>query len=262
MIEFFKYQGTGNDFVIIDNRQGAVALSKDQVAFLCDRKFGIGADGLMLLGLKDGYDFSMTYYNSDGAESSMCGNGGRCIVSFAQSLNIISLKAFFIAIDGEHEARIFEDRIELNMTDVMEITPYAKYTVLHTGSPHCIQFTTAAPKDIVDFVDQARSIRNTVPFKEEGINVNFVFPEDGQHLSMRTFERGVEGETLSCGTGAVAAAIASHYRSKASFGSHKTEIATPGGSLTVSFDFNRGAYTSVKLIGPARCVFKGQIALP
>lgn len=260
MIEFFKYQGTGNDFILIDNRDETVILSKDQVALLCHRRFGIGADGLMLLGLKDGYDFHMTYYNSDGAESSMCGNGGRCITAFAKRLGLIDHSASFIAIDGAHKATIAEEEVELEMIDVLEVDKDKDDFVMDTGSPHYVRLVDTEPAKMDDFVSRARSLRQASPYKVDGINVNFIHKHGAFELSMRTFERGVEDETYSCGTGAVAAAVAFHQYYVKSGGYHQIGITTPGGSLNVSFRYS-DKYEEILLKGPARFVFKGQIDL-
>ena len=261
MIDFFKYQGTGNDFILIDNRVDTLQLTKSQIVRLCDRRFGIGADGLMLLGLADDYHFSMTYFNSDGAESSMCGNGGRCITAFARHLGLITEQARFTAIDGEHSAKIVGDKVELAMNNVNSIESIADDFVLNTGSPHYIKFIEEDPNSMDNFVEQARSIRNSTPFLKNGINVNFVKSLGEHRIVMRTFERGVEDETLSCGTGAVAAAIANHCFQAKTMGQNIIQVSTPGGELLVSFHFIE-AYTSIKLIGTAQYVFKGQISLP
>ena len=205
VINFTKYQGTGNDFVIIDNREGN--FSNLDVKSICDRRFGVGADGLMLLENIDGYDFKMVYYNSDGAVSSMCGNGGRCLVHFAHSIGVIKKSCTFLAIDGEHEAKVEGDQVSLKMNDLNEIDFRENSCVLDTGSPHYIKFIKEMPQK--DFVSQASAIRYSSEFKEKGINVNFILAQANK-IVIRTYERGVEDETLSCGTGVTAAAIASH----------------------------------------------------
>lgn len=254
---FYKYHGTGNDFILFDNREGDIYLSREQVAHLCNRRFGIGADGLMLLEHADGYDFRMVYYNSDGGESTMCGNGGRCITAFARHLGIIASIADFVAIDGPHTATIREDGlISLHMKDVNEMEINEDYTILNTGSPHYVISVRDVKNASVYTV--GKKIRNQPEFQPNGINVNFVQPMNGR-LSVRTYERGVEDETLSCGTGVTAAAIAATGNAKGRF---KTAIETPGGSLEVSFTKHTAhAATEVVLTGPAVFVFKGDVAL-
>ena len=255
---FYKYQGAGNDFILLDNRAGNLQLSQAQIAVLCHRRFGIGADGLMLLEETADYDFYMRYYNSDGAESSMCGNGGRCITAFAHRLGIIQHKAFFLASDGPHEAMILPDGwVRLGMTDVPEITREKEAVILHTGSPHYVCFRQDVTA--VDVVAEGRRIRRLPRFMPGGINVNFV-TRTPQGLNMRTYERGVEDETFACGTGATAAAIAA---SEGMTGSFETSIQTPGGALTVAF-FKPTPTSAVRvfLTGPATFVFAGTINVP
>jgi diaminopimelate epimerase len=257
-IDFYKYQGTGNDFIILDNRLGNFTLlTSVEIAFLCDRRFGIGGDGLMFLQLKDGYDFEMVYYNSDGAEGSMCGNGGRCLVAFARRMNVIEKSARFLATDGFHEAVIMEnDWVELKMKDVDEIEITTDYSILNTGSPHFIKWE----KDLenTDVFEAGKRIRNSPPFLAKGINVNFVQVHNS-HLSVRTYERGVEAETLSCGTGVTAAAIAAGDHEN---GPQEKRIVTPGGELTVKF-FKRSdtSFDNIWLCGPAKFVYSGSIQL-
>ncbi|MBI1184459.1 diaminopimelate epimerase [bacterium] len=261
MLQFSKYQGTGNDFVLIDNRQGQIKLSTKEIRFLCDRHFGIGADGLMLLQNHPDFDFEMVYFNSDGNESTMCGNGGRCIVAFARQLEIIENTARFLAIDGAHEAEVLNDnRVSLGMIDVAEITQNESDFVLSTGSPHYVHFIERSPNEVVDFVAKAQSIRNNETFKADGINVNFAHMQAASVLQMRTYERGVENETLSCGTGTVAVAIAAHAKKGGAKGTFTTQIHTPGGQLAVKFTYDT-RYQQVALIGPATHVFNGNIVL-
>lgn len=256
-IHFSKYQGTGNDFILIDNRQQNVRLQTGQIALLCHRRFGIGADGLMLLEMAEGFDFRMVYFNSDGRESSMCGNGGRCITAFARQLGLIGDTAFFTAIDGEHHARYTGDGlIALQMNDVNEIHHFDNYSILNTGSPHyVVRVENVLDTDVVH---QGREIRNRDKFAPGGINVNFV-QETASGLYVRTYERGVEDETLSCGTGVTASAIAA---TKDMAGDFITAIDTPGGKLQVSFTKDTpGTAKSVVLTGPAVFVFEGSIAI-
>src|SRR6185503_10613186 len=210
--EFFKYQGTGNDFVIIDNRNGHdLKLTTQQVKKLCDRKFGVGADGLMLLNDRPGFDFEMVYFNSDGREGTMCGNGGRCLIKFAESIGIQKEMYRFIAMDGEHEARIDGAGIVyLKMNDVDMIVNHHSDFLVDTGSPHYIKLVPQLAT--LDVVKKGREIRYSREFEKEGINVNFVEQMDEpDKIFVRTYERGVENETLSCGTGVTAAALVCYH---------------------------------------------------
>ena len=255
-LKFHKYQGTGNDFVLIDNRQQIFPKNNTKlVAFLCDRKFGIGADGLILLENDELSDFKMVYYNSDGNESTMCGNGGRCIVAFAKKLDIVNQETTFLAIDGIHKAKIDGDIVTLQMIDVDIIKSKEKYLFLNTGSPHHVQLVNNL--DELDVAKEGAKLRYGI-YGKEGSNINFVSPVDANTFAIRTYERGVEGETLSCGTGVTAAAIGMH-KSKATTNNH-IYINTEGGELQVSFLENDGHYTDVNLIGAATYVFKGEIS--
>lgn len=259
-IPFFKYQGTGNDFVMIDNRS-AIYLTRsdvDQIEQLCNRRFGIGADGLILLQEKTGYDFEMVYFNSDGRESSMCGNGGRCIVAFAQQLGVIRDHCHFWAIDGEHEAFIKSTNwVELKMIDVPSVTQQIDHCFLNTGSPHYVQFVKEV--DAVDIISEAHKIRYSERFKAAGTNVNFVEAlPDG--IKVITYERGVEDETLSCGTGVTAAAIA-YYLQHPSPDRQQIKIQAKGGNLEVRFRPIGEGFTDIWLCGPAFQVFEGNIII-
>jgi diaminopimelate epimerase len=252
---FYKYQGTGNDFILFDNREQKYSFSKEQVAKMCHRRFGIGADGLMLLENEFDYDFRMVYYNSDGGESTMCGNGGRCMVAFAKQLGIINDTAKFIAIDGPHYATISADGIvNLQMQDVTGMDIHAGYTILNTGSPHYVKWVNDVKS--IEVFKEGRSIRQQPDFMPSGINVNFT-QVIGDNLHVRTYERGVEDETYSCGTGVTAAAIAATCSTT---GNYTTHIHTPGGDLSVSF--TKDTPTTAKnviLTGPAIFVFQGTI---
>jgi len=256
-IPFHKYQGAGNDFVMVDNRAGVFPDAGD-IAFierLCDRRFGIGADGLILLENAPGFDFRMVYFNADGRESSMCGNGGRCIVAFAKHLGIIGEHCRFIAIDGPHEAWMTTpDWVELKMSDVAAVrqTSDGDY-VLNTGSPHYVQFVDQL--DALPVAELGRKIRYSATFQAEGINVNFVeTTETG--IVVATYERGVEDETLSCGTGVTAAAIASYLKNPKA-GNTEVPIETKGGKLRVRFKPTESRFEEVWLCGPAVRVFEG-----
>lgn len=258
-LNFYKYQGTGNDFIIIDNRDLKFNRADNElVAKLCSRRFGIGADGLMLLQSKAGYDFEMVYYNSDGNESSMCGNGGRCIVEFARILGLLKEKAHFIAIDGKHEAVVKSSFISLKMKDVNEVELNDDFSFLNTGSPHYVAFV----KNINSYnvVEEGRKIRTNNRFKIEGTNVNFI-EKQVDDLFVRTYERGVEGETYSCGTGVTAAALVAAIKN-VSTAKNYCDIKTLGGNLKVKFTkHSDNSFTDVWLEGPATFVFKGEITV-
>jgi diaminopimelate epimerase len=261
-LTFHKYQGTGNDFILIDNRKGEFKAEASLIHDLCNRRFGIGADGLLVLQTEQGYDFRMYYYNSDGHESSMCGNGGRCIVFFAQKLGIIQDEAHFLAVDGRHRAviRHRQERtafIGLQMKDVEGVEEKDGNWILNTGSPHYVKFVEQI--SLIDVESEGKKIRQSEPFTEKGINVNFV-EKRSSRLHVRTYERGVEAETLSCGTGVTASAIASHF-AKLSTQTNVT-IKTPGGELEVSFEnHTKGTYSNVWLSGEVAWVFSGQIEI-
>ncbi len=258
-VNFKKYQGTGNDFIMIDNR--AYGLNKNQTELikrLCDRRFGIGADGLILLNEKPGYDFEMVYFNSDGNESTMCGNGGRCIIQFARHLELIQDTCCFMAIDGAHEGRFTESgNVSLKMNDVRFIESYNDDFVLNTGSPHYVTFVKDAAS--IRVVDQAREIRYSTRFEKEGINVNFVEKKNEHEIFVRTYERGVEAETLSCGTGVVAASLSFAFKNNLSFRS--VNVLTLGGSLEVTFESEEEGFKNIFLIGAAEKVFQGTIEI-
>lgn len=258
-IQFYKYQGTGNDFILIDNRGRRVTLTKEEVKHLCDRRFGVGADGLMLLEVEPGCDFKMIYYNSDGNQSSMCGNGGRCITAFAKHLGIITNSAKFMAIDGQHESIIDEDGIiSLKMQDVKQIESGDNFFYLNTGLPHYVKFVNDIAQ--IDIVAEGRAIRNSDRFFEEGTNVNFIEKKDDE-LFVRTYERGVEDETFSCGTGVTAAALVAAMKGISTSKNHSL-IKTRGGDLVVTFEkvLEQNFY-NIWLKGAANLVFQGSIQL-
>lgn len=252
-IRFFKYQGTGNDFVLIDNRKSEFPVGDTALIHkICDRRFGVGADGLMLLEQHPTADFKMVYFNADGNESTMCGNGGRCISAFARHLGVAGEQGKFMAIDGEHEYILKDHLVHLKMIDVASISNDGDDSVLFTGSPHYVSFR----KDIssLKITEEAHKVRYNATYRSEGINVNFAEDSKGR-ISMRTYERGVEDETLSCGTGTVAVALCVAKKNNIPAG--RLEIHTPGGLLSVSFEEEGGKYKNIWLIGPAEFVFEG-----
>lgn len=277
-MKFWKYQGAGNDFVMIDQREQNWLSRADTnvIHRLCDRRFGIGADGLILLQNRQGFDFEMVYFNADGRESTMCGNGGRCIAAFAQHLGIVGTNARFWAIDGEHEASIgprpkgeyepsrFDSKnakwVELKMIDVDNIDCQGNVFVLNTGSPHYVRFE----EDVLglDMVQEGRAVRYSDKFNKEGINVNLVHQKKDGSLVIRTYERGVEDETLACGTGVTAAALASSLYQGLKTGAGEIHVNAQGGNLSVRFkSTGNGAFSDIWLCGPAELVFEGNIEL-
>lgn len=255
-LSFYKYQGTGNDFILIDNR-GEIFNKEDHslITQLCERKFGIGADGLILLEDHPECDFEMIYFNPD-ASQSLCGNGCRCAVKFANKLGIISDQTQFRAIDGFHEAFISNNLVHLKMADVNEIKFIDADVFVDTGSPHHICFVkNLADKDVIL---EGRKIRYSIRYNEKGTNVNFIDLHEDNSLSIRTYERGVESETLSCGTGAVAASLAAAIKKFKS----PVKLHTLGGNLQVSFKkISEQKFKDIYLIGPAELVFTGTIRL-
>lgn len=257
-LDFYKYQGAGNDFVIIDNRTNVFPKDDhDLIRSYCDRKFGIGADGLMLLEKATDADFNMVYFNADGRPGSMCGNGGRCIVAFAKTLGIFDKSTSFNALGEKYHASINEGQVSLNMLDVENIEIHQGHVFLDTGSPHHITFTENLPK--FDVVGQGRKIRYGAPYFETGTNVNFVEKVNENTFAVRTYERGVEDETLSCGTGVTAVALASFHLEKTT--KKEINIETLGGKLKIEFEKENGVYKNIILTGPATFVFKGSIEL-
>lgn len=256
-INFFKYQGAGNDFIIIDDRTNTLTLSEKQVKHLCDRRFGIGADGLMMLREKPGYDFDMFYVNSDGRPSSMCGNGGRCLVQFAYDMGIHKTEFEFTAVDGVHKALLEKvGYIKLHMNDVNEVEETHGDYILDTGSPHYVKAMSELSSR--DVYREGREIRYNDRFKDQGININFV-EELHDGIFVRTYERGVEDETLSCGTGVTASALMFAHND---LGFNRVEVRTKGGHLAVEFDkCSDQEFKDIWLCGPATFVFKGKIEL-
>jgi diaminopimelate epimerase len=258
-LNFFKYQGTGNDFIIIKDPKKELELTKEQISQLCDRKMGIGADGLMLLQPETGFDFKMVYYNSDGGESSMCGNGGRCLVQFAHDQGLKKDTYHFIAIDGEHQADFDENQwVRLQMQNVDTVKEERGHFELNTGSPHLIVPVTDLWE--YDVFSKGQTQRNQKQYAEKGINVNFTaFEQNNRYLGVRTYERGVEAETLSCGTGVTAAALVHAHNDS---GYNRVEIKTLGGNLYVEFDkISDTHFENIWLCGKASFVFKGMVSV-
>lgn len=250
-MEFYKYQGTGNDFIIIDNRDQQFLQDEKIIENLCDRRFGIGGDGLILLENHESLDFRMVYFNSNGKGESMCGNGGRCIVAFAHFLDLFEDKCTFEAIDGIHQAEIINGNVKLKMIDVQEIYTDKDDFVINTGSPHYIKFV----EDVEHYkvYAEGNKIRNSATYLKDGINVNFVEILAADSIYVRTYERGVENETYSCGTGVTAAALPFINDNK------KIKVKTIGGNLNVYAEKNGKSFTNIWLEGPTKQVFKGKI---
>lgn len=257
LVRFSKFQGTGNDFIIIDNRKGNIRLSDDEIMMLCNRRFGVGADGLIMMELSGTGSFKMRYHNSDGREATMCGNGGRCLAAWAVMKGIVENEITFQAADGSHHA-IIENitsglyHVVLTLSDVTEFQKFDDGYFVNTGSPHFVRFVENTYFDVVKI---GRQIRNSMRFQPAGVNVNFVTLKE-ELTRVRTYERGVEAETLSCGTGVTASAIASMLE----LGSQKNKwnIHTLGGQLTVEAEYNGRFFENVILNGPAQFVFEGQ----
>lgn len=253
---FFKYQATGNDFILIDNRSGELSFSKEQIGKLCDRRFGIGADGLILIESDPDANFSVNYFNRDGSQS-LCGNGSRAAVHFASYLGITNGKANFSAYDGLHKAELLDSGVvRLKMNDVEGVERVGEDYLIDTGSPHYIRFVSG----IGDFpvVEEGKKIRYSDRFRAKGVNVNFVELQDDGTIYVRTYERGVEAETLSCGTGVTAAALAAYFSGLQS----PVGIKTRGGALQVEFKTGQsGTFHDIFLTGPAKMVFEGVLEL-
>jgi diaminopimelate epimerase len=264
---FYKYQGAGNDFVMLDQRDQRWLTRQDtaQIERLCDRRFGIGADGLILLERHLGFDFEMIYFNADGRESTMCGNGGRCIAAFAKHLGWVRDECRFLAIDGPHEARMstrsdHEEWVELKMSPVQSVDRLSDTAFfLNTGSPHYVRFADTV--EGLDMVQEGRAVRYSERFRAEGVNVNFASPQpSGAGLCIRTYERGVENETLACGTGVTAAAIAHYLHAGLSAPQVEIPVRAEGGNLAVRFQANAdGSFSEIWLCGPAARVFEGRL---
>jgi diaminopimelate epimerase len=258
--QFYKYQATGNDFVILDNRTSGYKFTEEQIRRVCDRRFGVGADGLMLIEPHDSLDFNVQYYNSDGSQS-LCGNGSRAAVQFASALGLVNGKTVFNAYDGKHEAEVLNGgaTIRLKMNDVSEVRKSGSDLFINTGSPHYVRIVESIENYPV--FDEGRSIRYSEEFKPGGTNVNFIQLLPDNTIFVRTYERGVENETLSCGTGVTAAALAASLKGYKS----PVKINTLGGELAVEFKAastgQPGTFSEIYLIGPAKMVFKGELEL-
>lgn len=261
-LPFCKYHGAGNDFILIDNMSGDHQLSGNQINTMCHRRFGIGADGLMLIESAPlPYSYSMNFYNSDGTAGTLCGNGGRCLVAFAESLGLKD--HFFYSIDGAHRAYILEKsgnytKVRLELNDVEGVRNYdGNSFVVDTGSLHLVKFVSDV--QAVDVASEGKFWRWHKDFGKEGINVNFVEILDREYLFVRTFERGVEDETWACGTGSTAAAIATSVFT----GNDLTRwfIQTKGGNLEVEFQKKDNSFRDVFLTGGAVRVFEGEVEI-
>ena len=257
-IAFYKYQGTGNDFVMIDDRSGTFPVSQELIASLCHRRFGIGADGLILLQNAEGYDFRLVYFNADGGEGSMCGNGGRCVVRFAHDLGLFETDTTFIAVDGPHEATATDEIIRLKMSPVGKVELHREYDFMNTGSPHYVTYVDDIKE--TDVVEIGKDIRYGPVFGPVGgTNVNFIQILGENNLSVRTYERGVEDETYSCGTGVTACALSAHIREG---WEGPISVETIGGNLQVSYNEpTPGQFDDIYLIGPAVRVFEGELGI-
>ncbi len=263
-VEFHKYHGAGNDFILLDNRKEKYSkLSRKQIEFLCDRHFGIGADGLITLNKTNEVKFEMKYFNADGGIGSMCGNGSRCFVLFARQLKLIKSNVPFMAYDGIHTATILKDKknraeIKVSMADVNAVRKINADWSLNTGSPHYVKFVKSV--EGLEIVTEGRKIRNSSAYKKEGINVNFVAIKNDE-IFIRTYERGVEDETLACGTGITASALAAHYAGKLTNDKKEINVVARGGNLKVSFRKTNNGYTNIYLSGPAEFVYAGTVKI-
>lgn len=254
LFSFVKYQGTGNDFVLIDNREANFPIANHQaIAQICHRNYGVGADGFICIESDPVTDFYMRYFNADGREGTLCGNGSRCAIHYAKSLGLTGQKVNFSAADGKHHAQFINNEIALELHEVNQWKQLEHAIFLDTGSPHHMVFV--ADVDTIDVAHVGQEIAHGAPYFSDGTNVNFVQQLSKDSIKVRTYERGVEAETLSCGTGVTAAALAMHITKKTS--SEKIQIQTRGGTLTVSFLPVQNGYTSIVLQGPAVPVFKG-----
>jgi len=262
-IHFYKYQATGNDFVLIDNRSGNYSFTKEQIEKICDRRFGIGADGLMLIEKHPTLDFNLVYYNNDGSQS-LCGNGSRAAVIMASNLGLLNAHTTFNAYDGPHQAELLNTGIvRLKMNDVTTVKKIGDDYSINTGSPHHLKFVS----DVKNYpvVDEGKKIRYSLTYAPKGTNVNFIQLLENNTIFVRTYERGVEDETFSCGTGVTAAALAASFHGYTS----PVQVKVRGGELSVEFKSGQaglptgqaGTFQDVFLVGPAKMVFEGTLEL-
>jgi len=259
ILPFSKYEGTGNDFILIDDRKLQFPANSELITRICDRHFGIGADGILLVQHSEGYDFGMNYFNSDGSHATFCGNGGRCIAAFAHQLGITGVTCRFKAADGVHHARIMENNgrimtVELEMQDAVIYNTDRSIYYMNTGTYHIVKFVK--DPDNIDIIESGREIRYDARYEPHGTNVNFATVLKNE-LYVRTYEKGVENETLSCGTGVTASAIAASLQ----YGGNDFFVNTAGGRLHVGFIREGNSFKQVKLTGPAKFVFEGKIEI-
>lgn len=252
-IPFKKYQGTGNDFILIDNRNHIFPIDQAEsiVPKMCDRKFGIGSDGLVLVNNHAEYDYEMIFFNPDGSKS-LCGNASRCTYAFAKIIGIASEKATFLTTDGVHEIKQVGENIHFQLRDIEKIDKINETDwYVNTGSPHYVKVVDDV--NTVEIMSEGSTIRYSEPFQHQnGTNVNFIQLEEGK-VEARTYERGVEAETLSCGTGVTAVGLVAgnlNYQSP-------VQVETKGGNLSVSFEKDGDSYKNIWLAGPAEFVFEG-----
>lgn len=250
-IQFHKYQATGNDFILINNREGIFPVNPKLINTMCDRRFGIGSDGLILIGKSNEVDFTMTFYNPDGTQS-FCGNGSRAAIHFAYTLKLIGDSARFKAYDGVHEGFIMPEMVKVSMRDVQNGRMILNGIFIDTGSPHYVEVTENV--ELLNLMTQGKEIRNDQKFHPKGTNVNFIEKTGKEQIKVRTYERGVENETYSCGTGVTASALVSVKED----GSHHVSVTTKGGGLTVSFEKGSSGFSNIWLEGPAERVYKGE----
>ncbi|MCH2234748.1 MAG: diaminopimelate epimerase [Crocinitomicaceae bacterium] len=254
-INFWKYQGAGNDFIMVDNREKSIDSSNIEIVRkLCSRKFGIGSDGMIFIEPSDKADFTMNFFNPDGSKS-FCGNGSRCAVAFAKFIGIDKDKMTFEAIDGLHYAEIKKDSISIKMHDVEKVNQLEEASFTDTGSPHYMKFCSDVSR--VEVKEEGSKIRYSDQYKTEGVNVNFIQVLGENHIKVRTYERGVEDETLACGTGATACALS--YLNKGIDGKHLVRVDVGGGTLYIHSEKNGNGFKNIWLQGPAIAVFKGSV---
>ena len=259
-IRFHKYQGAGNDFVIIDNRNTHYDFTESQIQHLCNRHFGVGSDGLILLEESEKADFAMRFFNPDGSSGMMCGNGGRCIIAYAAAAGLFEKNCIFEAPDGIHKGRMEEDGISLQMLNPTRITTFPDGIYMNTGTSHFVHFVDNL--ESLDLEAQGRKFRYDLRFEQyNGCNANFVRLENDDSISIRTYERGVEAETLACGTGITAAAIATAIKQNKTDGKHITTVLARGGKLQLCYTKQGNDFSEVFLKGRADFVFLGEITL-